>query len=289
MTQLDAFKVDAFTSTPYEGNGAGVVLEAQALDARQMQAMAREMNLSETAFVLRASRADADLRLRYFTPTVEVPLCGHATVAALHVLDELGRVPREKPLRIETNEGIIHADVRADGRVFLGGEAPRVEPSPVQPDAIARALGVPHASLAQKLPPLLVRGQLIVPVAGLDAMKTMTPDAAAIGDLARLGIDGVVALSLETQTDEAFTHIRYFAPAVGIPEDPVTGVAHLALAAYLLHTGAMHARCVFVGEQGHFCGRPGRVEVECGGTKDAPDVRVDGHAVTVLRGKMNVP
>lgn len=289
MAELQAFKVDAFTDRAYAGNGAGVVPDANGLSDAQMQAIAREMNLSETAFVLRPAAEGADVRLRYFTPASEVPLCGHATIAAFHLLAELGRIASPSRLRVETGAGVLPVDVREDGRVFLTAGPLSYHPSPAAPDALASLLGVPQDELLAEPAPMLIQGKLFVPVRGLKTLETMRPDFPRIRALAQHGVQGVAPLSFETRSPESLTHIRYFAPAVGIDEDPVTGTAHMGLAGYLLGAARMRTKCVFIGEQGDFCGRPGRVEVEVMGTQEAPIIRVGGRAVTVMRGSLVVP
>lgn len=287
MTEVAAFKVDAFTERPYGGNPAGVVPDAEGLSEAQMRAIAREMNLSETAFVLRPTVEGADVRLRYFTPAVEVPLCGHATIAAFHLLVQRGTI-KPGALHVQTNAGVLAVDVRPDGRVFLASDALSYAPSPLDRAAIARVLGVAPAELLDGA--MLVKGKLIAPVRGLKTLETMRPDFAAIREASvSHGFQGIAPLSMETRNPDASTHIRYFAPHVGIDEDPVTGTAHMALAGYLLKTGRMHAKCVFLGEQGDFCGRPGCVEVEIGGTLDDPHVAVGGRAVVVMKGSLVVP
>lgn len=290
MRTLDAYKVDAFTEHAYAGNPAGVVPDADGLTEAQMRAIAREMNLSETAFVLRPTVGDADLRLRYFTPTAEIPLCGHATIGALHLLAEEGRIRAPCTVRAQTNVGVLPVEVRDDGRVFLESERLAYAPSPVPSDALAQLLGVPRASLLDDGPgPLLVSRKLFVPVNGLATMGALRPDMDGIAQLADLGIEGVAPVSFETRSPDALTHIRFFAPALGIDEDPVTGTAHMGLAGYLLKAGRMHVKCVFLGEQGEFTGRAGCVEVLVEGTLDAPHIRIGGRAVTTLRGKMLAP
>jgi trans-2,3-dihydro-3-hydroxyanthranilate isomerase len=286
MRWIEALKVDAFTDRAYAGNTAGVVPGSDGLTDAQMQAVAREMNLSETAFVLSPTVAGADLKLRYFTPTTEVPLCGHATVGALHALVEAGRLRAPAQLRVETNAGVLPLEVRDGPTVFLTSPDMPVRPSPLAADELARLLGAEAAALSALLQ---VNDDVCVTLRGLDALAKLRPDMDRLAEACRrAGLQGVVAVSEETRSPEARTHIRYFVPAVGIPEDPVTGVAHMELARYLLATGRLDAPARFTGEQGDSVGRPGQVLVEVDGTREAPVVRVGGRAVTVLRGEMRV-
>lgn len=285
MFMLDAFKVDAFTTTPYTGNIAGVVLKADGLSERQMQQIAREMNVSETAFVLAPTEKGATHRLRFFTPAEEIRLCGHATVASFHLLAERGDIKVPAKVALQTNIGILEVDLRANGEVYLTSDALGHGPSPFDRERCAKFLGIAVEDVGSDI--MIVRCNLFVPVSGLKAMEAMKPDVKAIA-AARGVIDGIVPVSFETG-EGGLTRIRYFAPGVGIDEDPVTGTAHMGLAGYLLNTGRIGAPGKFVGEQGHECGRPGRVLVEIDGTAEAPRVRVGGRAVTVLSGQMRAP
>lgn len=285
MQRIDAYKVDAFTTTPYTGNIAGVVVDATGLSDRQMQAIAREMNVSETAFVLPATEPSAQMRLRYFTPASEIRLCGHATIATFHLLVELGRLRAPTKIKLQTNVGVLDIDVRADGEIFMASDPLVIDPSPLDRARCAALLGIPVEDVRE--PILLIRRTVFVGVSGLKALEAMRPDLPAIK--AEYGrIDGIVPVSLEAG-EGARTRIRFFAPGLGIDEDPVTGTAHFALAAYLLRAGQLSSPGAFVGEQGHECGRPGRVSVEVEGPADAPRVRMGGRAVTVLVGSMRLP
>lgn len=286
MRELVAYKVDAFTTTPYTGNIAGVVVDADGLTERQMQAIAREMNVSETAFVLPATEPGAQMRLRYFTPSSEIRLCGHATVASFHILVERGAIRPPARVALQTNVGVLDVDVRSDGSVFLASDPLTFEPSPYDRVRCATFLGLSAGEIVGDAH--VVRRKLFVPVAGLKAMEAMRPDLHAIkAEYHR--IDGVAPVTEETHDKDALTHIRYFAPGLGVDEDPVTGTAHMGLAGYLLRTGRIRSPASFVGEQGSECGRPGRVSVEVSGSPGAPRVLVGGRAVTVLRGSLREP
>lgn len=285
MRELQAYKVDAFTTTPYTGNIAGVVPNADGLTDRQMQAIAREMNVSETAFVLPATERGAQIRLRYFTPTSEIRLCGHATIASFHLLVERGELKAPSSVKLQTNVGILDVDLRANGEVYLASDPLTVEPSPIDRARAAKLLGLDAEEIGE--PILVVRRNLFIPVSGLKALEAMRPDLDAIKvEYGR--VDGVVPVSFETG-EGALTRIRFFTPGQGIDEDPVTGTAHMGLAGYLLKIGKIRSPTKFVGEQGHECGRPGRVMVEVEGFADAPIVRVGGRAVTVLSGTLRAP
>lgn len=279
MRLVDAYKVDAFTTTPFTGNTAGVVPDAKGLTDREMQLIAREMNVSETAFLLPPTLESADMRLRYFTPASEIKLCGHATIATFHLLQEQGRLAAPR-LKLQTNVGVVDIEAR-DGEVWMASDPVTTRPSPVPAARVAQLLGTDRVA-----DPLLVKGMLFATVPSLKAMAALQPDMAAI---AREAPDGLAVISFETSAPDVLTRMRFFIPSLGIPEDPVTGSAHMALAGYLLRLGRIASPATFVGEQGSEMGKPGRVRVEVGGDAADPRVRIAGRAVTVLEGKLRLP
>lgn len=293
MLTRPAYKVDAFTLDPLRGNPAGVFPLARGLTEEQMLAVAREMGLPETAFVL-PSR-EADLRLRFFTPAQEVPLCGHGLVAALVLLCELGEihVGRESSrVRVETGAGVLAADlVRVHGavRVDAAQAPPAFLPFRRSPARVLAILGASAQDVCADLPlELWYTGlwHLLVPLGSAEALDGLMPDCRALASLNReVGALGTYAFVEEA---EGF-RCRCFAPAAGIDEDPVTGTAAGALGAYLLHHGIARRDEPFAVLQGDACGRPGRVRVVAsGGPGRAVSVTVGGHAVVSLRGEMRV-
>jgi PhzF family phenazine biosynthesis protein len=283
--------VDAFAEEPLSGNAAGVVPDGSDLEASQMRAIARELSVSETAFVLPSGSADR--RLRFFTPTDEVDLCGHATVAAHAHLYEDGVVDAGTHT-VETAVGVLDVTVESDGTVWTTQDAPRVETVTLDYDRVGSALGVDPAALrdvGSDVPPAVASTGvpfLVVPVNFLEHLGRADPDFEALEDLAaEYDAAGVYAFTFDALTAEATLHARMFAPGLGIPEDPVTGTASGACGAYLRHVGAFDDEGVpdeMVFEQGHFLDRPGRVRVDVGAT-----VRVGGRAVTALDGTLAVP
>jgi PhzF family phenazine biosynthesis protein len=281
--------VDAFTTDPTTGNAAGVVPDADGLTDDQMQAIARELAVSETAFF--QSTGAADRRVRYFTPTDEVDLCGHATVAGHAHLHEEGVVD-EGSHTLETNVGVLDVTVESDGRVWLTTDQPSVRPVDLDWDAVGDALGIDPAAfrdVAADLSPAVASTGLpflVVPVNFLEHLANASPDVAAVEALAdEYDAVGVYAFTFDALDADATLHARMWAPGVGVPEDPSTGTASAACGAYLRHVEAfdsMPEEMVF--EQGHFVDRPGRVHVRVGG-----EVQVGGHAVTTLDGSLVVP
>jgi PhzF family phenazine biosynthesis protein len=215
------FHVDAFTEEPFAGNPAAVCLLDGERDARWMQAVAREMNLSETAFVGPERHPDGGFPLRWFTPAVEVDLCGHATLASAFVLWHMEACTSEETIRFATRSGELAA-VRDGEWVeldFPRQEARRVAPPP----GLVEALGVQPLDVGSD------GADYLVLVDDEDAVRGCEPDFRA---LASIGARGVMVTAGAAEGDEADFVSRFFAPAVGIEEDPVTGSAHTALAPF---------------------------------------------------------
>jgi PhzF family phenazine biosynthesis protein len=213
MTSLPFFQVDAFADRPLTGNPAAVMPLERWLDDAQMQAIAEENNLSETAFTVPSEHDDADYDLRWFTPAAEVELCGHATLAAGHVLIH------SDPVRFSTQSGILTVNRRDDA---LELDLPAAALSETREPELCRALGLADS------PVWLAEGcndAAIIEVANETAVRAIQPDFAALGAMRRMA----VVTSRGTEFDIVS---RVFVPYLGIDEDPVTGSAHAALAPY---------------------------------------------------------
>ncbi|SFP73329.1 phenazine biosynthesis protein PhzF family [Amycolatopsis arida] len=263
--------VDAFTDRPFAGNQAGVcLLEAgEWPPERWMQQVAAELNLAETAFA-RPEPDGADWGIRWFTPAVEVDLCGHATLATAHVMHTEG-VARGA-VRFTCRSGSLMTDSRDDGTIVLDFPAARLSEAPV-PDGLAEALGVrPEAALRTG-----DLGDLLAVLPDEAAVRAVVPDSAALDALLRReGHRGLIVTAPGTEHDFVS---RFFAPPVGIPEDPVTGSAHTALAPYWAER---LGRAELVGFQAST--RTGVVRVAVRGDR----VHLTGTAVTVLDGTLLV-
>lgn len=259
------FIVDAFTDRPFAGNPAAVALASETISDAQMQQIAAEMNLAETAFPL--PRADGTHGLRWFTPRAEVDLCGHATLATAHALWTEGGVPRDAPLVFETKGGRLACTPLPDGRIEMDFPATPAAAAPA-PEGFAEALGALPVWTGRS------RYDLVARLESADAVRRLAPDLAA---LARLDVRGV---TVTAEGDDGFDCVsRFFAPALGVPEDPVTGSAHCALAPYwAAETGRTTLRAFQASPRG------GALELEVVGEH----VRLRGHAVTVLRGDLRV-
>jgi PhzF family phenazine biosynthesis protein len=288
METIRVYTVDAFTDEPLAGNPAGVVPDAAGLGDEQLQAIARELAVSETAFLTPGDQAP--YRVRYFTPTQEVDACGHATVAAVSHLRADDAI--EDRVTLETNAGLVEVTIDDDGLVWTDYGRPSVESVDLPYDRVADALGVDRVSLAELGAdlPLAVStvglSVLVVPCTYLGVVGDADPDQAEIAALTdEVGASGLYLCTFDTLASDATMHGRMFAPGAGIPEDPVTGTASGAAGAYLDAYGAFDAMPDPMRfEQGHFLDRPGHVHVSV-----SDSVQVGGQAVTALEGSLAVP
>jgi len=268
MTQdrsIPFYQVDAFTDQVFGGNPAAVCLLEGPLSAGQMQTIAAEMNLSETAFV-EPPDAQGNRPLRWFTPAVEVPLCGHATLATSHTL--LREAGQEAPLRFQTLSGILTVDEEADGWLRMDFPAdPPVAADP--PPGLLDTLGCPPGTAALRSVKLW-----IVRLSSEAEVQALEPDMTA---LARVGLgDTPLGVSVTAPGDGDTDFVsRFFGPWVGVDEDPVTGMAHTVLGPYWmdeLGSEELGARQVSA--------RGGDLRVRRVGDR----IHVSGQAVTVVRG-----
>ena len=302
--QLKFYQADVFTSLPFGGNPVAVFPEAQGLDYDQLQQIAREMNLSETVFVLPPTGPAAVVRLRIFTPTQEIPFAGHPVLGTFYVLAQLGliaitdgvtRVMQECniglfPVEIHAQEGLITRVVMTQPKpLFLGS----VEESDDLFD-IAKALGLSKNQIVDTKCPVMVVSTglpvLIVPVRTLTAVRSIVPDAEAIVELCgRLGANGIMVFTTVTVEPFAAVHTRMFAPSIGILEDPATGSASGAMGAYLVHNGLVEVGPMteLIVEQGYEIARPSRILVHVESEDDAiQTVKVGGQCVMVVKGTL---
>lgn len=251
--------VDAFATRPFTGNPAAVCILDGPRPVDWMQALAREMNLSETAFLLEEG---AHWRLRWFTPSIEVDLCGHATLASAHTLWETGRLAHPEPARFETLSGRLEAE-RDGSRIVMDFPA---EPATTvsAPAGLIEALGVEPVSIAKN------RMDYLVEVADAAAVRAARPD---MGRLRVIEARGTIVTARADDGEHDFVS-RFFAPAAGVDEDPVTGSSHCCLSPFW---SERLGRDELLGYQAS--ARGGTVGVRLAGDR----VRLIGHAVTVLR------
>jgi PhzF family phenazine biosynthesis protein len=257
-------QVDSFTETPFAGNPAAVCLLPRPHDDSWMQSVAREMNLSETAFLL---RRNDDFDLRWFTPMAEVDLCGHATLASAHVLWEEGHLKANRGARFHTRSGLLTAE-KKDAWIEMDFPATPAE-QVTKVEGLESALGVKSTFIC------LTRFDYLVEVDDEDIVRSLKPDLSA---LRQMEVRAVIVTSRPTDQNRGYDFVsRVFGPAVGIDEDPVTGSAHCCLGPFWKER---LGRDGLIGYQAS--SRGGFVRTRCIGDR----VRISGQAVTVLRGEL---
>jgi PhzF family phenazine biosynthesis protein len=295
---LRLFQVDAFTTQPLCGNPAGVVLDADELSSEQMQAIARELNTSDTAFVLQPDAPDHDLRMRFFTPRKESGFVGHATIAAHTVLAALGRpaAPRQKQ-----HTGIVQVQVTPGSPPTVHIAQPpaplRSAPAAELMQAILAALGLSSDVLDPQCPAMIAGSastRLLLGVRESAQLARVQPDLGRLSELsAPADTAGYFLYTRHSQIAGCDTEARMFCPVLGISEDPVSGNAHGMLGVYLfkqrlLSAQSGHAR--FTGAQGHHLKRPGRVQIDVAVGADAPTaVTIAGQAAIVFEASLALP
>jgi trans-2,3-dihydro-3-hydroxyanthranilate isomerase len=304
MKEYRFTQVDVFTDRPFGGNPLAVFPDAEGLTTEEMQKIAREMNLSETTFVLPPQAAEADFRVRIFTPAAELPFAGHPVVGTHWVLAHLGRVELHEPVtqvRFELDVGVLPADLHVSG-----GQVERVVMTQGEPvflavledvTDLAAGLGLPPEAITETGLPVQVvstgLAQLMVPIRSLAEVQSLNAseiDAAALNRACRVvgAEECAMVFTLETEQPESTVHARMFAPALGVPEDPATGSANGALGAYLVHHRAVpvtEPTTYIVSEQGAEMNRPStlHIEVDSAG-EEVTTVRVGGQVVLVAEG-----
>jgi trans-2,3-dihydro-3-hydroxyanthranilate isomerase len=319
MDKMTIKQVDAFTTTPFGGNPAGVITNGAGLGTEEMLRIAGEMNLTETAFIVPAESDDAAHRIRFFTPSGEVDLSGHVVIAATWALAEEGRVwlgDGVTTVVFETNAGRISVDLEFQSvpdphtggdRVALRtetlcGELHRImmhqeihghRESPVPAGEIAEILGIPAGEITGTGLPIEMISvgldMLMIPVTSKEAIRDMNPDLIQLGILDRkYGIDTNHVFTTDTFNADCTSYARHFAPALGMLDDPGTGTAAAALGTYLVRHGIVTAGRMIM-EQGNDQSALARiiaeVEEQAGGVESA---LIGGLAVTSISRRITI-
>jgi trans-2,3-dihydro-3-hydroxyanthranilate isomerase len=301
MREYRFFQADVFTDRAFAGNPLAILPEADGLTTEEMQSIAKEMNLSETTFVLPARDPKARFRLRIFTPAAELPLAGHPVVGTCFLLAERGMIPLEEGTnRIyqECGAGVLPVDIVVSrgkvDRAVMTQAPPQFFDECADRDLLAAAVGLPPDQLLPDgLPAQVVSTalpQLIVPARSLAPFGRIELDLVALRRVfSEVHSDCFMIFTRECRTPEGTVHARMFAPTVGVAEDPATGSAAGALGAYLVQRGLVKAEPTarIVVEQGYEMGRPSTIYVEVDSDGSGPvAVRVAGKAVEVAEGKL---
>ena len=271
---------------PFCGNPAGVVFSDD-LTKEEMQLIAREFNLSETAFISKSEKAD--FNLKWFTPGVEVKLCGHATIASIHYLVQMGIIENNSAVTFNTLSGILKCTVK-DNLYSLSLPVPKLSELNGNKEKIIAALGSEKTINTEKFPFIIDDGgYLYIYVSTLKELMSLKPDYKMLLDLSssNKGYDAFTLFTTETLEKGNHAHLRFFAPYYGINEDPVTGSANGPLLLVLRYLGLIEENIegkIFTFEQGDVLGRKGRINVSYSNLKN--ELTISGKAVTVLKGEI---
>ncbi len=276
-------QVDVFTGVPFKGNPVAVILDGDGLATAEMQAIARWTNLSETTFVCAVDDPAADYRLRIFTPMSELPFAGHPTIGSAHAVLRQGRAPRTPGHLVQQcGKGLVTLRIEGD-RIFLALPAPEFrEPSASEVARAADALGIAASD---------VRRAAIIDVGPVwftlqlpdgKAVVALSPDMGKLSALQVAGVTGVTVFGLYPDARPADLEVRSFAPADGVPEDPVCGSGNGCVAALIRRDKVLPVSS-YLSNQGRCMGRDGRVEVEFG---EDGVIWLGGHAVTCVEGTL---
>lgn len=300
MRTLKIYQVDSFTNEKFKGNPAGVVLNADELTDQEMLHIARELNNSETAFILKPDGMDHEVRLRYFTPKTEVPVCGHATVAAHYVRAIVHNLSSSTVIQ-KIGIGVLPVEIFKEGNDYsIMMTQGKIEFYPQlavkNQEDIVNALGLREDEIDQSCPIQIVstgHSKVMIGIKTRQRLNQLSPNLLALAQISKMiNCNGFFVFTLDTESKDILTHGRMFAPAIGINEDPVTGNANGPLGAYLVKHGLVNHNNLsfsFTGEQGYAIGRSGLVKVTVRLQRGEPEqVKIGGKAVIVFKTEIQI-
>ncbi|MBM7868772.1 PhzF family phenazine biosynthesis protein [Clostridium pascui] len=298
IRQYNLYQIDSFTKEKFTGNPAGVITNADGLTDYEMQKIARELNNSETAFIFSSNSNEYDAHIRFFTPTNEVPICGHATIAA-HYARAVENGLDTSRVYHKTGAGILPVDVirenedykivMTQGQVEFGtiidGENKK---------ELLLALNIKNNDLLENYEIQIVstgHSKVMIGIKSIDTLNTLKPNYDALSRLSKtIKCNGYYVFTVNSQDSDILIHGRMFAPAIGINEDPVTGNANGPLGAYLVHHNLVkHNNSLFRfrAKQGEAINRTGIIEVEVKiEDKEPVEVKVSGNAVIIFKSEL---
>lgn len=300
MRTYKVYQVDAFTEDKFTGNPAGVVLNSEGLSDDEMLKIARELNNSETAFVFNEKSDDYDVKVRFFTSTNEVPLCGHATISAHYILAKEKNFKGHTRLVQNTLAGNLPVDIFEDEGDYeiemTQGDIEISNPFDlVLVEKITDALGITLDDLVEEIPVAYAStgfGKVMVCIKELNKLHTLSPDLNKLIEISRdINVNGYHVFTFHPEK-EILVHGRMFSPASGNNEDPVTGNANGPLGAYLVSLGVVDNKkdnFTFSTYQGEAMGRPGEIKVSVDIEKEKPKlVKISGSAVKVFETEISL-
>jgi len=300
MKKLITYQIDSFTKERFKGNPAGVVVNADGLNDDQMLWIARELNNSETAFLFAPDDNNCDGIIRYFTPKTEVPVCGHATIAAMYARaleDNLDSCV----LKYKTQIGILSFEImKTNGDYQIIMTQGKFELSPKFDDdtliELLNALNLKYSDTDKRCPVQIAstgHSKVMIGIKKRVKLNNMTPNYTALADLSkRIKCNGYFVFTFDSDRDDTLTYGRMFAPAVGINEDPVTGNANGPLGGYLIQNKIVDYKdnlFEFNGRQGEEIARPGVVNVRVKVENEQPSlIRIKGDAVVIFKAEIEI-
>lgn len=295
MKNYTVYQIDSFTTSIFKGNPAGVVVNADGLSEEQMLNIARELNNSETAFIFSPNDDSYDGEIRYFTPTIEVPICGHATIAAMYAKAIEEKI-KNAILNIKTKVGILPFEIQSIGndiKVWMTQGKIEIKNtlSTDHQKQLFDSLGITSKDLNVDCPIQIAstgHSKVMIGIKSKEKLNCLAPNLRGLVSLSReIKCNGYYVFTLNPEDSDILTHGRMFAPAIGINEDPVTGNANGPLGAYLVHNNLVNTKSKlfnFLGAQGEAIGRDGIVEVSVHIEDKQPVlVKIAGEAVTVFK------
>jgi PhzF family phenazine biosynthesis protein len=300
MKKLIAYQIDSFTKERFKGNPAGVIVNADGLNDEQMQLIARELNNSETAFLFSPDNNDCDGVIRYFTPTTEVPTCGHATIAAMYAKaleDKLDSCV----LKIKTRIGVLPFEIikkNEDYQVIMTQGQFELSPEfdDITTQLLIKALGLDKSELDAKCPVQIAstgHSKVMIGIKSREKLNNLAPNFHELTELSRqIKCNGYFVFTFDSADAGILTYGRMFAPAIGINEDPVTGNANGPLGGYLIQNRIIETQddyFEFNGKQGEKINRPGVVNVRVKIEYDKPSlIQIKGDAAVIFRTEIEI-
>lgn len=298
VRKYNLYQIDSFTKEVFAGNPAGVVTNADGLTADDMQKIARELNNSETAFIFSSNSNEYDVHIRFFTPTNEVPICGHATIAAHYARATENKLSNTRVYQ-KTGAGILPVDILKENDDYkITMTQGRIEFGDIIEGAnrkeLLASLNISDDNLLKDYPIQIVstgHSKVIIGIKKLEILNELKPNYDALCRMSNvIRCNGFYVFTAASQNSDILVHGRMFAPAIGINEDPVTGNANGPLGAYLVYHKLINfdsSLFKFKAKQGEAIKRSGIIEVEVGIENNEPiEVKISGNAVIVFKSQL---
>lgn len=300
IRKYNLYQIDSFTKEKFTGNPAGVITNADGLTSQEMQKIARELNNSETAFIFSSNSNEYDVHIRFFTPTSEVPICGHATIAAHYARAVENELDTSRVYH-KTGAGILPVDivkenddykiVMTQGKIEFG----TIIDGGNKKDLLS-ALNISNNDLLENHEVKIVstgHSKVMIGIKSIETLNKMRPNYDALSKLSKIiECNGYYVFTVNSQDSDILVHGRMFAPAIGINEDPVTGNANGPLGAYLIHHNLVrhdNSLFTFKAKQGEAIKRPGIIEVEVKiEDKEPVEVKISGNAVIIFKSELSL-